>query len=121
MNLHEFQAKRLFAEHGITIPHGEVAYTPEKAREIAAELGGKAVVKAQVLTGGRGKAGGIKLAKTPAEAEAHASAIRSFGSGSFGSRGRRRGGTAGEQRHDDEHAEQRHQQILVAHVFSPFG
>jgi succinyl-CoA synthetase beta subunit len=75
VNLHEFQAKRLFAEHGIPIPHGEVAYTPEKAREIAEQLGGKAVVKAQVLTGGRGKAGGVKLAKTPAEAEAHAAAI----------------------------------------------
>jgi succinyl-CoA synthetase beta subunit len=75
VNLHEFQAKRLFAEHGIPIPRGEVAYTPEKAREIAEQLGGKAVVKAQVLTGGRGKAGGVKLAKTPAEAEAHASAI----------------------------------------------
>ncbi len=75
MNLHEFQAKRLFAEHGIPIPHGDVAYTPEKAREIAEQLGGRAVVKAQVLTGGRGKAGGVKLAKTPAEAEAHASAI----------------------------------------------
>jgi succinyl-CoA synthetase beta subunit len=75
VNLHEFQAKRLFAEHGIPIPHGEVAYTPEKAREIAEQLGGKAVVKAQVLTGGRGKAGGVKLAKTPAEAEAHAAII----------------------------------------------
>jgi succinyl-CoA synthetase beta subunit len=75
VNLHEFQAKRLFAEHGIPIPRGDVAYDPRRAREIAEELGGRAVVKAQVLTGGRGKAGGVKLAKSPAEAEAHASAI----------------------------------------------
>ncbi|WP_374685603.1 ADP-forming succinate--CoA ligase subunit beta [Promineifilum sp.] len=75
MNLHEFQAKRLFAEHGIPIPRGEVAYTPENARQIAADLGGKVVVKSQVLTGGRGKAGGIKLANNPAEAEARAADI----------------------------------------------
>jgi succinyl-CoA synthetase beta subunit len=75
VNLHEFQAKRLFAEHGIPIPRGEVAYTPESARSIAAELGGKVVVKSQVLTGGRGKAGGIKLANSPAEAEARAAEI----------------------------------------------
>ena len=75
MNLHEYQAKRLFAEHGIPIPRGEVAYTPEQAREIAQSLGGRAVVKAQVLTGGRGKAGGVKLAANPNEAEAHAANI----------------------------------------------
>lgn len=75
MNLHEFQAKRLFAEHGIPIPHGEVAYTPEDARRITHDLGGRAVVKAQVLTGGRGKAGGVKVAQSPDEAEAHARAI----------------------------------------------
>ena len=75
MNLHEFQAKRLFAEHGIPIPHGEVAYTPEVARKITQDLGGRAVVKAQVLIGGRGKAGGIKVAQSPDEAEAHAKAI----------------------------------------------
>ena len=75
MNLHEFQAKRLFAEHGIPIPRGEVAYTPEEARKIAQDLGGKAVVKAQVLTGGRGKAGGVKVAQSPDEAEANAKAI----------------------------------------------
>lgn len=75
MNLHEFQAKRLFAEHGIPIPRGEVAYTPKEARAIAQDLGGKAVVKAQVLTGGRGKAGGVKVAKSPDEAESNASAI----------------------------------------------
>lgn len=75
MNLHEFQAKRLFAEHGIPIPHGEVAYTPEDARKITGDLGGRAVVKAQVLVGGRGKAGGIKVAQSPDEAEANAAAI----------------------------------------------
>ncbi len=75
MNLHEFQAKRLFAEHGIPIPRGEVAYTPEEARQIAQDLGGKAVVKAQVLTGGRGKAGGVKVAQSPDEAQANAQAI----------------------------------------------
>jgi succinyl-CoA synthetase beta subunit len=69
VNLHEYQAKRLFAEHGVPIPDGEVATTPSEAREIARELGGRVVVKSQVLTGGRGKAGGIKLANNPDEAE----------------------------------------------------
>jgi len=75
VNLHEFQAKRLFAEHGIPIPHGDVAYTPADARKIAQDLGGRAVIKAQVLTGGRGKAGGVKVAQSPDEAEANAEAI----------------------------------------------
>lgn len=75
MNLHEYQAKRLFAEHGVPIPNGDVASTPAEAREIARELGGKVVVKSQVLVGGRGKAGGIKLANSPDEAEAVASQI----------------------------------------------
>lgn len=75
MNLHEYQAKRLFAEHGVPIPHGDVASTPVEAREIARELGGKVVVKSQVLIGGRGKAGGIKLANSPDEAETAASQI----------------------------------------------
>lgn len=75
MNLHEYQAKRLFAEHGIPIPRGEVAYTPEEARDIARDLGGKVVIKAQVLTGGRGKAGGVKLASTPDEARQRAAEI----------------------------------------------
>ncbi len=69
MNLHEYQAKRLFAEHGVPIPAGDVARTPVEAREIAERLGGRVVVKAQVHVGGRGKAGGVKLANTPAEAE----------------------------------------------------
>lgn len=75
MNLHEYQAKRLFAEHGVPIPKGDVASTPAQAREIARELGGRVVVKAQVLTGGRGKAGGVKLARNPNEAEELAASI----------------------------------------------
>jgi succinyl-CoA synthetase beta subunit len=69
VKLHEYQSKRLFAEHGVPIPSGEVATTPEEARRIAEKLGGQVIVKSQVLVGGRGKAGGIKLAHTPAEAE----------------------------------------------------
>ena len=68
MKLHEYQSKRLFARYGVPIPSGEVAASPEEAQEIAAQLGGKVVVKAQVLVGGRGKAGGIKVAKDAAEA-----------------------------------------------------
>jgi succinyl-CoA synthetase beta subunit len=75
VNLHEYQAKRLFAEHGVPIPRGDVATSPDAARNIARELGGKVVVKAQVLTGGRGKAGGVKLADSPDEAEDLARAI----------------------------------------------
>ncbi|VAW30563.1 Succinyl-CoA ligase [ADP-forming] beta chain, partial [hydrothermal vent metagenome] len=75
MNLHEYQAKRLFAEHGVPIPNGDIASTAVEAREIARELGGKVVVKSQVLIGGRGKAGGIKLANSPDEAETAASQI----------------------------------------------
>jgi succinyl-CoA synthetase beta subunit len=75
VNLHEYQAKRLFAEHGIPIPQGNVASTPAEVREIARELGGRVVVKAQVLVGGRGKAGGIKLANSADEAEAQAKQI----------------------------------------------
>jgi succinyl-CoA synthetase beta subunit len=69
MKLHEYQSKRLFAKHGVPIPAGDVAETPAQAREIAAKLGGAVVVKSQVLVGGRGKAGGIKLARGPDEAE----------------------------------------------------
>ncbi|MFN2140980.1 MAG: ADP-forming succinate--CoA ligase subunit beta [Candidatus Promineifilaceae bacterium] len=75
MDLHEYQAKRLFAEHGVPIPNGKVAYSPTEARDIAQDLGGKVVVKAQVHTGGRGKAGGVKLANTADEAEAAAESI----------------------------------------------
>jgi len=69
LKLQEFQAKRIFGQYGIPVPQGEVAETPEEARDIAKRLGGPVVVKSQVLVGGRGKAGGIKLAQTPDEAE----------------------------------------------------
>ncbi|MFJ6690302.1 ADP-forming succinate--CoA ligase subunit beta [Streptomyces sp. NPDC091294] len=69
MDLYEHQARELFEEHGIVVPRAEVTDSPERAREIARALGGRAVVKAQVKTGGRGKAGGVRLAADPAEAE----------------------------------------------------
>ena len=75
MDLFEYQAKQLFAAHGVPVGLGEVADTPEQARQIAERLGGIVVVKAQVKTGGRGKAGGVKVAKTPDEAFAAAEAI----------------------------------------------
>ena len=75
MDLYEYQGKELFARHGIPVPSGEVAETPEAARAAAERIGGRVVVKAQVQIGGRGKAGGIKLAETPDEAEAHAKNI----------------------------------------------
>lgn len=75
MKLHEYQSKQLFAQYGIPVPKGEVATTPGEARAIAERIGGPVVVKAQVLVGGRGKAGGVKLAKTPAEAEERAGQI----------------------------------------------
>lgn len=75
MNLHEYQSKRIFAKHGIPIPSGEVATTPTQVRDIAIRLGKPVVVKSQVLVGGRGKAGGIKVAQTPAEAEEKAEVI----------------------------------------------
>ncbi len=75
MKLHEYQSKRIFAQYGIPIPKGEVASTPAEARDIAAHLGLPVVIKAQVLVGGRGKAGGIKLAHTLDEAEAIADQI----------------------------------------------
>ena len=75
MDLYEYQGKQLFALHGIPVSEGRFAASPEEARAAAEELGGEVVVKAQVLTGGRGKAGGIKLAATPDEAEARAREI----------------------------------------------
>ncbi len=75
MDLHEFQGKELFRRYGIPISEGRLATSPEEARSAAEELGGQVVVKAQVLIGGRGKAGGIKLAETPADAEARAREI----------------------------------------------
>ena len=69
MKLHEYQSKQLFAQHGVPIPKGSVATTPQEARRIAEELGCPVVVKSQVLVGGRGKAGGIRLAQAPEDAE----------------------------------------------------
>ncbi len=68
MNIHEYQAKDIFRKYGIPIPPGEVATTPEEAQAIARKFGTTVVIKAQVHAGGRGKAGGVKLAKTPEEA-----------------------------------------------------
>ncbi|QNS03200.1 ADP-forming succinate--CoA ligase subunit beta [Streptomyces xanthii] len=69
MDLYEHQARELFEEHGILVPRAEVTTSAKGAREIARRLGGRVVVKAQVKTGGRGKAGGVKLAADPAAAE----------------------------------------------------
>jgi len=68
MKLHEYQSKNIFAKYGIPIPKGRIAVTAEEAKQIAKELGGRVVIKSQVLVGGRGKAGGIRLAKSPDEA-----------------------------------------------------
>ncbi|MFF0758991.1 ADP-forming succinate--CoA ligase subunit beta [Streptomyces sp. NPDC003737] len=69
MDLYEHQARALFQEYGIVVPRAEVTDSPKEAREIARRLGGRVVVKAQVKTGGRGKAGGVRLAADPADAE----------------------------------------------------
>src|SRR5215217_7195078 len=71
----EYQAKELFAKHGVAGALGKTVETPEDAKAAAEEIGGVVVVKAQVKAGGRGKAGGVKIAKTPDEAEQHAEAI----------------------------------------------
>ena len=75
MNIHEYQAKEILRALGVPIPPGEVATTPDEARDIAARIGKTVVVKAQVHAGGRGKAGGVKLAKDAAEAREKANAI----------------------------------------------
>ncbi|HZO58406.1 MAG TPA: ADP-forming succinate--CoA ligase subunit beta [Solirubrobacterales bacterium] len=75
MDLLEYQGKQLFAKHGVPVPEGRVAVTPQEARQAAEELGFPVVVKAQVQIGGRGKAGGIKVAQDAEEAETHADAI----------------------------------------------
>jgi succinyl-CoA synthetase beta subunit len=75
MKLHEYQSKQIFSRFGIPIPKGRVASTASEAKQIARELGGRVVIKAQVLVGGRGKAGGIRLAKSLEEAAEHASQI----------------------------------------------
>lgn len=75
MKIHEYQAKELLRKYGLPIPPGDIAATPAEAETIAQRIGGTVVVKAQVLIGGRGKAGGVKLAKTATEARQHAQAI----------------------------------------------
>jgi len=75
VNIHEYQAKEIFRKYGIPIPPGEVATTPEEAEKIARKFGTTVVIKAQVHTGGRGKAGGVKLAKTPEDAKSIAAQI----------------------------------------------
>src|SRR5437763_16411040 len=67
MKIHEYQAKQILARYNVRIPRGEVAYTKEEAREIAHRIGGTVEVKAQIHAGGRGKGGGVKLAKSPDE------------------------------------------------------
>ncbi|TFG65976.1 MAG: succinate--CoA ligase subunit beta, partial [Gemmatimonadales bacterium] len=75
MNIHEYQAKEILREHGIPVPPGKVARTPEEAESFAREFGGMTVVKAQVHAGGRGKAGGVKLAADAAAAREAAASI----------------------------------------------
>jgi succinyl-CoA synthetase beta subunit len=78
MKLHEYQSKQIFARYGVPIPKGRVAVTANEAKHIAEELGGRVVIKSQVLVGGRGKAGGIRLAKNPQAAEEVAAQILSM-------------------------------------------
>ena len=75
MKLHEYQAKSLFAKHNVPVPKGGVAFTPAEVKQQVAALGGKAVVKAQVHAGGRGKAGGVKVVKSPEEGETYAAGL----------------------------------------------
>jgi succinyl-CoA synthetase beta subunit len=75
LKIHEYQAKALLAQYGIPVPKGNVACTPAEAKKIAAEIGRKAVIKAQVYAGGRGKAGGVKMVNSPEEAEKAASQL----------------------------------------------
>ena len=69
MKIHEYQAKEIMANYGVPVPQGDVATTPAEAKQIASQLGGAVVIKAQVYAGGRGKGGGIKTAQSPDEAE----------------------------------------------------
>ena len=75
MKIHEYQAKAILSNYGVTVPRGKVADTKEEAREIAKELGGLVVVKAQIHAGGRGKGGGVRLARSPEEALTAADSI----------------------------------------------
>ena len=89
MNFHEYQAKELFAEYGIPVPAGRIARTPDEAAEAATALGGTQwVVKAQIHAGGRGKAGGVKLVKTPEAAREAAAAMLGKGMVTYQSGGR---------------------------------
>src|SRR5512142_950869 len=75
MKIHEYQAKELLRRHGVAVPRGILASTPAEAETAARQLAGTVVVKAQIHAGGRGKGGGVKLARTPEEARTHAQAI----------------------------------------------
>jgi len=75
MKIHEYQAKNILRTYSIPVPEGEVAESPEKAREIATSFKGKTVIKAQIHAGGRGKGGGVRLAESPEEAFAAAQEI----------------------------------------------
>ncbi len=75
MKIHEYQAKRILAQYGVPVPNGGVAATPQETADLVRDLGGRGVVKAQVHAGGRGKAGGVKLAASPEEAAAFAKSI----------------------------------------------
>ncbi|HWP85133.1 MAG TPA: ATP-grasp domain-containing protein, partial [Terriglobia bacterium] len=75
MKIHEFQAKAILKNYGVAVPQGEVAESAEAAAEIARRMGRPVVVKAQIHAGGRGKAGGVKIARTPEEARQAAAAI----------------------------------------------
>src|SRR5512136_1065011 len=78
MKLHEYQSKFIFSKYGIPIPRGKVTNVAGEVKQITEELGGRVVIKSQVLVGGRGKAGGIRLAKNPEEAENLATLILSM-------------------------------------------
>ncbi|MBI1955629.1 MAG: acetate--CoA ligase family protein, partial [Acidobacteria bacterium] len=75
MKIHEFQAKQILKSFGVAVPEGEVADSPDGAYSIAEKMGRAVVVKAQIHAGGRGKAGGVKIAKTPEEARSVAATI----------------------------------------------
>jgi succinyl-CoA synthetase beta subunit len=94
MDLLEYQGKQLFARHGVPVPSGEPATTVDEAVAAADRIGYPCVVKAQVQIGGRGKAGGIKVAKDQAEAPTHAEAISAWTSGLHGPRAVDRGRVA---------------------------
>ena len=75
MNIHEYQARQILHKHGVPVPAGETVSTAADAERVAKQLGGTVVIKAQVHAGGRGKAGGVKLASDPKDARAKAEAI----------------------------------------------